>query len=225
MTAEVREISKKYKDKTVLDKVSFEARSGELVGIIGANGCGKSTLLSVLAGVAERDGGDFLIDSVSLFSKGGARLRSTVGYVPQGEPLLEELSAKDNLRMWYSEKEIKSAAAPGGVLSMLGIDAFMNKRVSRMSGGMKRRLTIACAVAGDPKVLLLDEPTASLDAECRSSIYAYFDSLKKRGCILIAATHSIAEIGRCDRVYLLKDGTAAPYSRTPESLTELAEDL
>lgn len=198
------DIKKKYGRKRVLDGVSFEASGGSIVGIIGVNGSGKSTLLGILSGVLKSDGGDFIADGASLFKDRAAR-DAAVGYIPQGTPLIEELTARDNLLLWYKkedmEKELES-----GVLKMLGIDEFLNVRVSKMSGGMKKRLSIGCAVANRPGVILLDEPTSALDIICRESIIDYLLKFKDAGGIVIIATHDTREMGLCDKVFILKEG-------------------
>ena len=217
----ISDIRKKYGKKTVLDGVSFEARGGSIVGIIGVNGSGKSTLLGILSGVLKPDGGEFEADGVSLFKDRSARDR-IVGFVPQGTPLIEELSARDNLLLWYT-KENMEAELNSGVLRMLGIDEFLGVRVSRMSGGMKKRLSIGCAVANRPGVILLDEPTSALDIICRESIIDYLVKFREAGGIVIIATHDTREIGLCDDLYILKHGHLSATDPTiePEKLTEM----
>lgn len=209
MKIEAKRIQKKYRRKEVLKEASFEAESGMCVGILGSNGSGKSTLLAVLAGVQRRGGGEFLCDGKNLFEK-PKLLAKLTGYVPQGTPLLEELSAWDNLRLWY-DKETLERELSRGVLAMLGISDFVKMRVDRMSGGMKKRLSIGCAVAHSPQILLLDEPSAALDLVCRERISVYFRQHKAKGGILILATHDTQELDLCDRWYILKDGMLEPY--------------
>ncbi len=200
----VIDIKKKYGKKTVLDGVTFETESSRIVGILGVNGSGKSTLLGILSGVIGADSGDFTADGASLF-KDRAKRENTVGYIPQGTPLIEELSARDNLLLWYTKDAMK-AELERGVLKMLGIDEFIGTRVSRMSGGMKKRLSIGCAVANSPEVILLDEPTSALDVLCREEIRSYLLKFKEAGGIAILATHDLSEIDLCDDVYVLKNG-------------------
>ena len=215
------EIKKKYGKKTVLDGISFEAPRGSITGIIGVNGSGKSTLLGILSGVLKSDGGDFLADGESLFKNRSLRDR-VVGYIPQGTPLIEELTAKDNLLLWYKKDDMEKELA-SGVLKMLGIDEFLGVRVSKMSGGMKKRLSIGCAVANRPGVILLDEPTSALDIICREAIIDYLVKFRDAGGIIIIATHDTREIGLCDSVYILKDGklTGADRNASSEELAEM----
>ncbi len=217
----ISDIRKKYGKKTVLDGVSFEASGGSITGILGVNGSGKSTLLGILSGVLKSDGGDFTADGVSLFKDRAARDR-TVGFIPQGTPLIEELTARDNLLLWYKKEDMEKELE-GGVLKMLGIDEFLGVRVSRMSGGMKKRLSIGCAVANRPGVILLDEPTSALDIICREAIIDYLLKFRDAGGIVLIATHDTREIGLCDSLYVLKGGRLIETDRNipPEELTEM----
>ncbi|MCH5274339.1 MAG: ABC transporter ATP-binding protein [Lachnospiraceae bacterium] len=206
---ELSGIQKAYKHNVVLKNVSLTAKEGSCVGILGGNGCGKSTLLTILAGVQKADGGTFSCDGADLLTN--TALRNTLlGYVPQDNPLIEELNAWDNLRMWYDSKTLKRELDQG-VLAMLDIGSFLKVPVHKMSGGMKKRLSIGCAVAAKPKILLLDEPSSALDLVCKEKIYNYFETYKGEGGILLMATHDLQEISLCDQCYLLKDGMLTPY--------------
>lgn len=208
MGIELAGIQKAYGKKKVLENISLKAEEGSCVGILGGNGCGKSTLLSILAGVRKADGGSFLYQGEDLLRSSG-RIRA-VGYVPQGDALVEELTAWDNLRMWYDRAVLKNELN-GGVLELLGISDFLKVTVRRMSGGMKKRLSIGCAVLGRPKILLLDEPSAALDLACKERIYEYFIRFKKEGGILLMTTHDMQDMELCDRCCLLKEGLLSPY--------------
>lgn len=203
MTLEINDIRKKYGKKTVLDGISLSAEAGSCIGILGGNGCGKSTLLSIIAGLSRADSGS--VTAVKDNSK------AVIGYVPQGTPLMEELSAWDNLRLWYSRDALKRELE-SGVLKMLGIDTFLKVPVRKMSMGMKKRLSIGCAVYGNPDILLLDEPTAALDIVCKESIYSYIDDFRKKGGIVLFVTHDVHEFELCDRCYVMKDGRLSEYT-------------
>lgn len=209
MAIELIGIRKSYRHKKVLEGVSLKVEEGSCVGILGGNGCGKSTLLSILAGVQRADEGTFLYQGENLL-RDGARRNSVLGYVPQGNPLIEELNAWDNLRMWYDKNTIRRELA-GGVLSMLGIDSFLKVPVRKMSGGMKKRLSIGCTVAAHPKILLLDEPSTALDLICKEHIYQYLKQYKKEGGIVLLTTHDTQELELCDQCCILKQGVLSPY--------------
>ena len=221
MEIRIENIRKKYGKKTVLEGVKLSAVSGECIGIVGANGCGKSTLLSILAGVQRADGGDFIYDEISLFRSKEKR-RALVGYVPQGTPLLYELTALDNLRLWYDKKSL-AASLEGGMLKRLGIDEFLKTPVCKMSGGMKKRLTIGCSVANSPHILILDEPTAALDLICKEQISDFIMEHKRLGGIVLLTTHDESELKICDKIYVIKDGRAvrSDFNGSIKTLTEM----
>lgn len=208
MEIRISGISKAYRKKQILKDISLEGRGGVCIGLLGANGSGKSTLLSILAGVLRADSGSFVCDGVDLLKSGDKG--GIVGYIPQGIPLIEELSGYDNLLMWYRKADL-DRELEGGRLKKLGIDEFVKKQVSRLSGGMKKRISIGCAIAGNPKILLLDEPTAALDLVCKEYIADYVTDFVKGGGFAIIATHDLQELLLCDRLYILKDGVLEPF--------------
>lgn len=220
MKIEVKSISKSYGKKEVLKNVTFTATGGESIGILGKNGSGKSTLFSVLCGI-QMGRGEFLCDGTDLMKKAKERER-ICGYIPQEPPLFAELSAYDNLLLWYSAADIKKSL-DGGVLAVLGIDEFLSVPVSKMSGGMKKRLSIGCAVSNGPSVLFLDEPSGALDIVCRQKIEKYLNGFREKGGITVTATHDIHELSRVESLYVLSDGVLSLYKgeRDAASLARL----
>lgn len=209
MWAEIKDIKKRYGRKWVLKGVNVKLEKGTCIGILGENGCGKSTLFSVLAGVIRCNEGEFIWKGQDLLKNKKASQKA-LGYVPQGTALFPELTAKDNLRMWYEKKEMERELSEG-VLAMLGIQEYLKVPVRKLSGGMKKRLAIGCAVASHPEILLLDEPSAALDLVCKERIYNYLTEFKKRGGIILLATHEVQELSLCDRWFILKNGILHPY--------------
>ena len=210
MEIAVNHIAKKYRGKVVLRDVSFEASDGMCIGILGSNGSGKSTLLSILAGIQRPDGGSFLCDGKDLLKDGKPRA-ARVGYVPQGTALIPELTGWDNLFLWYDKKDLQQQLTKG-VLRLLEVEEFLHKPVCRLSGGMKKRLSIGCSMARCPQLLLLDEPTAALDLACKQTIGNYLRAYKKAGGILVLITHDPEELSLCDAWYILKDGVLEAYA-------------
>ena len=205
----VEGIAKSYKRKNVLENISFKADRGTCIGILGSNGAGKSTLLSILAGIQSPDAGSVTFNDFDLL-KDESKRSAIVGYVPQGTPLIPELTAKDNLLLWYDRKTMK-AELENGILKLLGINEFLHVPVKKMSGGMKKRLSIGCAMSGKPPILLLDEPTAALDLVCKRDIAKYLKSYTNAGGIVIMTTHDVTELSACDMCYIMKDGQLQPY--------------
>ena len=196
MFIEAENIRKSYGRKTtVLNSTSFHAASGEYIAIVGANGCGKSTLLEILAGSLKADGGSLKIDGRDAFAD-AKMFQKYIGFVPQENPLMEKLSARDNLKFWYCDTgRNMDADLQGGVPAVLGV-----------SEGMKKRLSICCALAKNPPVLILDEPGASLDIVCKQDIMNYLSAYTKSGGTVIITSHEEGELKLADRMYLLKNG-------------------
>ena len=210
MELQVENIQKRYGRKQVLNGVSLEAARGDCVGILGTNGTGKSTLLRILAGVLKANAGRCLWQGEDLLKNASLRAK-TVAYVPQGTPLIEELSALDNLRLWYDPRDLERSLEEG-LLRQLGIHEFLKTGASRLSGGMRKRLCIGCAIARSPEVLLLDEPTSALDLVCKERILDTFESFRRNGGLLLMATHDQWEMDMCSRLQLLRGGLLEPYS-------------
>ena len=214
MEADILEIKKKYGRKEVLCGTSFRVAEGSCLGVLGANGSGKTTLLKILAGVLRPDGGRFLWRGEDLLRS--PRLRaSAVAYVPQGTPLVEELSARDNLRLWYAPEALERSL-DGGVLRRLGVDEFFRTPAAKLSGGMRKRLSIGCALARNPAVLLLDEPTAALDLAGKEHILNFFDDFRDAGGLLVMVSHDPWELEMCDEWRLLHGGLLEEYTYTGE---------
>lgn len=200
---EVKNISKRYRN-TVLDDISFTAEKGQCIGIIGANGCGKTTLLSIMAGVNKAQSGKIyynneLADRKSVFKK-------YIAYVPQENPLIDELTTKDNLLLWLgSNRKIKDGSE-NGVLKDLGIDEFLNKQVNELSGGMKRRLSIGISLSNNAPIMLLDEPGSALDIYGKQEVNSYISNYVKNGGTVVMSTHDRDEIDLCTKLYKIEDG-------------------
>ncbi len=191
----VSNLKKGYGRYQVLRDISFEGREGELICFTGKNGSGKSTLLSVLAGVDRPDSGRVLLRSSSV----------RIGYLPQVSPLLDTASVGDNLSLWCDGPAQYEAA-----LDRFDLRQIKRKRVSRLSGGMKRRLALACVMASNPSVIIMDEPTAALDIEYKSIIHGMMKDYIAGGGLMIMVSHEAEEIGLCSRCYNISDGAITP---------------
>lgn len=221
MNIEITGVSKSFGKKEVLKNLSFSARGGQFVGILGENGSGKSTLFSIVTGLQKGEGA-FMYNGTDLLHNPSLRAKK-VGFVPQSPPLLGELTARDNLRLWYSKNDMLRSLECG-FLKLLGIDEFIDLAVSKMSGGMKKRLSIGCAVAGRPPILLLDEPGAALDLACKKNIADYISGYKKAGGAVILVTHDPMELELCERWFVISGGYSEPYEYNGD-LGDLARRL
>ena len=191
----ISNLKKNYGRKKVLMDINLDINKGECIGIVGANGCGKSTLLKILAGAIKPTSGTFTF--------GGLK----VGYIPQENPLFDNLTVYDNLRLWYcdSPTPLEDEIATG-VVHRFGIDKFLKSTVRTLSGGMKKRLSIACGVAMKPDIIILDEPGASLDIICKEEIKNYLSEFVAVGNTVIIASHEERELSICTKKYLMNEG-------------------
>lgn len=207
-------LSKCHKGHMVLEDVSLHIEKNKIVGLIGVNGAGKSTLLSILAGVSKADSGSVTFNIDGNFFEPFQDRKHLIGYVPQINPLMEDVSALDNLKLWYrgNSKRLKEDLNSGYLYS-LGINDFLHKKVAALSGGMKKRLSIGIAMAGNPSVMLLDEPGAALDILCRNDIRKYMADYRENGGTVVIATHDFDEISMCDQLFHIKNGNIIPMAR------------
>lgn len=188
-------ISKKYSKKSILWDVNLMAEGPAIIGITGRNGCGKTTLLSIIMGIEKPDNGRVIFSDMTV-----------VGYVPQINPLLEDMSVKDNLKLWSDSKDNFDR-----IVEAYDLKDMLGKRVSKLSGGMKRRLSIACAVVNNPKILIMDEPTAALDIVYKQVIHEEMRRFSDNGGLIIMVSHEKEELDMCDKCYLIDGGTVVPY--------------
>ena len=148
-------------------------------------------------------GGQLLLDG----KKAQARLlQNQIGYVPQDNPLFPELTVKDNLLLWYGKREALQKELECGVTEKLGLNELLKKRVDTLSGGMQRRVCIGCAMAGNPRILIMDEPGAALDLECKEILYAWLAEYRKAGGTILMSSHEKSEWEMGDNIYMLRDG-------------------
>lgn len=202
----VSEIYKDYGKKKVLKGAGFTADAGTCVGIIGANGSGKTTLLSILAGALKPDSGSVRYDGNEALGH-RAVFEKYAAYVPQENPLMEELTVKDNLLLWYKgNKESIYKDIESGAAGRLGIGDMLTMTAGKLSGGMKKRLSIACSLSGNAKVLILDEPGAALDLIGKEEIKKYLIEYKNSGGTVVLCSHEMLELTICEKMYILKGG-------------------
>lgn len=203
-----------YGDHQVLQGVSFQAEAGEVLDLLGANGAGKSTLILTLAGIVRPSQGRVDLDGVPL-TKRRAYLQK-VGYVSQDIALTPHLSGRDNLRQWGSLKNLlgkELEAAIQEAAEVCDLWDFWDKPLQQQSGGMQRRIHLACGMLGHPRLLLLDEPTVGLDQETRTQIAKALLHLKEQGITILRATHDLRDQEVLDsRVLLLEGGRLCPFS-------------
>jgi len=207
-------VVKQYGKVKALDNVSFEAIEGEAIALWGPNGAGKTTLLKAILGLIDF-GGDVRISGSSVLRE-GKRVRSYIGYVPQ-EAVFYDWRVQTTMEFYARLKKVDRTRIPV-LLDRLGLAEHVHKSVSTLSGGLKQRLALAVALLADPLVLLLDEPTASLDAHARRDYLSLLASLRREGKTIVFASHRLEELeALADRVLLLDQGRVVEVL-TPETL-------
>jgi lipooligosaccharide transport system ATP-binding protein len=200
---------KKYGDHVAVDGLSFEVAPGESFGLLGPNGAGKSTTMRMIGAVSSRTGGTLDILGLDPDTH-GPEIRSQLGVVPQADNLDLELRARDNLIVYgryFGLPRKQVAARADELLEFAQLSDRANAKVDDLSGGMKRRLTIARALISEPRILLLDEPTTGLDPQARHILWDRLFRLKEQGTTLVLTTHYMDEAEQlCDRIIVVDEG-------------------
>src|SRR5258707_7825638 len=215
---------KSYGANVAVAGVSLEVNKGEIVGLLGPNGAGKSTTVAMLCGLAPPDRGTVSIAGEP-FRGDASGVKRRIGLVTQDISLYEELPAVGNLELFGALYGLKGETLRSRVaeaLSLVGLADRARDKPSTFSGGMKRRLNIACALVHDPEVLLLDEPTVGVDPQSRNAIFENLETLRTRGKALLYTTHYMEEAERlCDRIVIMDHGKVLAAD-TREALLRLA---
>jgi ABC-2 type transport system ATP-binding protein len=200
-------LTKRYGERAALNAVSFELRAGELVAIIGPNGAGKTTLLSILAGVLPATEGEI------------TRSPQEIGWVPQQPAVYSKLSIAENLRLFARLERLPDPEqAMRRMLAQTGLEDRADEEVGHLSGGNQQRVNIAIGLLCEPAVLLLDEPSSSLDPRQRERLWEFIGGLAHRGTTVVYSTHNVVEAERYgDRVLVLVDGELL-FTGTPAEL-------
>ena len=224
------DISKKYGAVNAVSRISLDVYAGGIYGVAGLNGAGKSTLLAILAGVMRPNEGMVYYRGVPVYAGRRRAGALRIGYVPQDIALFPDLSVKDNLKFWaltgMSSKRAGAAAQPvrrriADAAEAAGLSGHMNKNVRALSGGMKRRVNIAAALATNPEVLIMDEPTAGLDVKNRRDILNFIGIMardRQRGLAVICTSHQSGELEMISDRLLLLDRGQAVYDGPPSDV-------
>jgi len=206
---EVRSISKSYGDIEAIKNVSFNINKGEIFGILGPNGAGKSTIVNILNTLVRPDKGEVTIDGINI-NDNRDTIKLIMGVVPQEIALYEELTAYENLMFWGGLYDIPKSELKSNVnstLEIVDLSYRKNDRIKTFSGGMKRRINIACSLLHNPKILVLDEPTVGVDPQNRNHIFEVIERLNKEGMTIIYTTHYMEEAERfCNTIAIIDVG-------------------
>ena len=218
MELRIEHLMKRYGEKVALADFSYTFTPG-IYGILGANGAGKSTLMNLITDNVSRDGGSILFDGTEILKLGKA-FRATVGYMPQQQGMYDDFSARAFLRYMAEIKQIPAKQARAQIeqlLEVVNLREVAHKKVGGFSGGMRQRVILAQAPLGEPKVLILDEPTAGLDPKERLRLRRYIADLAQDRIVFLT-THIVSDIESIARdVLLMQEGSIVAHG-TPEDL-------
>jgi len=215
-----QDLQKSFNGNKAVAGVSFTIGKGEIFGLLGPNGAGKTTTIRILSTVLQADAGDVTVGGYSA-RKNPAEVRKLIGVCPQELALYEDLSALDNLVFFgrmegLNGKEAKVQAMAN--LALMGLTERAKGKISKFSGGMKRRVNLAIALMGNPELLVLDEPTVGIDPQSRNNIFETIYGLRAKGMTVLYTTHYMEEADRiCDRVAIM-DGGKIVAMDTPRGL-------
>lgn len=206
----VNNLKKSFKDLKAVDGVSFSIDKGEIFGLLGPNGAGKTTTIRILSTIIPSDNGEVIIGGYSVKTH-PEEVRSIIGICPQEMALYPDMSAFDNLVFFgrmvgLSSQEARIQALKN--LELMGLtERAKNGKVDKFSGGMKRRVNLAIALMGHPRLLFLDEPTVGIDPQSRNNIYETIEGLRDQGMTILYTTHYMEEADRlCKRVAIMDGG-------------------
>lgn len=217
---EIHNISKSFSGKDILNDISFSVNRGDFFGIIGPNGAGKSTLLDIMVTLTEKSGGNIRFKGSDV-GKEKKYYRSRIGYVPQDICCYQDLTAYENMRYFaniYGCPSHKAKKMIDDLLSIVNLEESKHTLCKKLSGGMQRRLNIACSLVHDPELIILDEPVANLDHHQREDIWHLLSLINKSGKTIIISSHLLHDVNRmCNKVAFIFDGRTLFYG-TPDEL-------
>lgn len=214
---EIEKLSKSFGEQKVLDKIDFKLERGEIVGLIGPSGSGKSTLIKTMLGMEKADEGEALVLDYKMPKR---EILSNIGYMAQSDALYEMLTGYENLDFFGKMKGVPSDKLKKEIeyiAEVVDLTDDLKKLVSKYSGGMKRRLSLAIALIGSPELLILDEPTVGIDPSLRKNIWKELFKQRDNGVGILVTTHVMDEAELTDKVGLLLNGDIIDFD-TPQQL-------
>ena len=223
----IENLHKTYEKGTVkaLQGLNFEVEEGELFGIIGPDGAGKTTLFRILTTLMLPDSGKITVDGLDVVKDFWA-IRKIVGYMPGKFSLYQDLSIEENLNFFATVFDTTVAANYHLIEDIyVQIEPFKKRLAGKLSGGMKQKLALCCALIHEPKVLLLDEPTTGVDPVSRKEFWDMLDRLKEKGITILVSTPYMDEASRCERIALMQDGQIMELDSLPNILSKHPQHL
>ena len=222
----VSRLTKKNGDFTAVDNLSFTVRKGEIFGFLGPNGAGKTTTLNVISTLLDFDRGEVRVAGYDL-KKDEFKIKGLLGVVPQEIALYHNLTAAENVALFASLYGLRGPAlrkAVNEALEFVGLADDRKKRAGKMSGGMQRRLNIACGIAHKPELIIMDEPTVGVDAQSRGHILGSIHTLRDEGATVIYTSHYMPEVQEiADRIAIIDKGRLAAIGTERELLEHVTD--
>lgn len=216
---EVKNIKKKYGSVTAVDNISFEIKEGEIIGLLGPNGAGKSTTMNMITGFIEPTEGEIIINGYDMAKK-SKKAKSQIGYMPEGVPLYSDLTVKEFVTYMAELKKVDRKTRKEKVekiIEQTGLKDVQNKLTRNLSRGYKQRVSMAGALVGEPKILILDEPTVGLDPKQITEIRALIKELGKTHTVILSS-HILSEVSQiCNKVIIINKGKIVAVD-TPKNL-------
>ena len=216
---EVKNVTKKYGSFTAVNQINFKIEEGEIVGLLGANGAGKSTTMNMITGFIEPTEGEIIIDGYDILKK-AKKAKKQIGYMPENVPLYYDLTVKEFIKYMADVKRVPKKEKKENieeVIEQTNLVDVKNKLIRNLSRGYKQRVSLAGALVGNPKILILDEPTVGLDPKQITEIREYIKALGKKHTIILSS-HILSEVSQiCDKVIIINHGKIIAID-TPESL-------
>jgi ABC-2 type transport system ATP-binding protein len=203
---QIEHLVKRFGQLRAVDDVTFDIVAGETFGLIGPNGSGKTTLIRLLLGLLGPTSGHIRVLGRTLPNR---RVAAQIGYMTQSSALYNELSIRENLAFFGTLYGLRGARLRGRIeeaLRLVDLSARIDAPISTLSGGMRQRVSLACALIHQPRLLFLDEPTVGIDPELRMMFWDYFETLTQQGVTLVVSTHHMDEAKRCHRLALMRFG-------------------
>ncbi|HJO06819.1 MAG TPA: ABC transporter ATP-binding protein [Chloroflexota bacterium] len=197
------DIVKTFGALRALDGLSLSIRAGTIYGILGPNGAGKTTMIRLIAGLLAADSGEARVLGDA---PGGPAVLARTGYMPQIPALYEELTVRENVVFFAACYGRRDPAAADSAVEFVGLSDRSSSQVRTLSGGMRQRVSLACAVAHEPAILLLDEPTVGVDPDLRVQLWGRFRDMAARGATILVSSHIMDEAERCDTLGLILNG-------------------
>lgn len=202
----VNNLHKTYNKTTALTNLSFTVNDGEIFGVIGPDGAGKTTLFRILASLILPDGGSITMNGLDVI-KDFKKIRNIIGYMPGRFSLYQDLSVEENLRFFATVFNTTIEENYHLIKDIYQqIEPFKNRRAGALSGGMKQKLALSCALIHKPEILILDEPTTGVDPVSRKEFWDMLSVLKAQGITILVSTAYMDEASRCDRIALMREG-------------------